>query len=287
MQSRLFINLFLFIVVIGLALFLFNTEESEETTKDVLLSDIDPTSVNTIQISRKQTGNIIFKKENDKWLMQSPYQLSANPVRINTMLGLLRAHSYTRFNKEEVELERFMLDAPEVSIQFNEIKIDFGDTSPLGKQRYVLVNDTVHLINDSLYQQLQTPATFFLKGRLLESGSEITAITFPDYSLKKQEGIWKLEPDTGISGDDIVSLINAWQQLEAISIQEYENGESSGVIKIELDNHAAIEFVIVSQPPQLVLARPELGIQYHISGYDADKLFLSFEQNDETTENTK
>jgi hypothetical protein len=34
------------------------------------------------------------------------------------------------------------------------------------------------------------------------------------------------------------------------------------------------EFLIATPPPQLVLARPELGLQYHISSYDTETLFL-------------
>lgn len=272
MRFRLFLNLFLFIIVIGLALFLFNSKNGEQAKKEILLTGINPENINTIQISRK-TGDIVFKKENNKWHMQSPYYLLANPVRINSMLRLLQAHSYTQINKKDVDLNQFKLNEPDVSIRFNTLQIDFGDTSPLNEQRYVMVNDTIHLINDSLYPQLKTSATFFLSNTLLQPGSEITAISFPDYSLRRNDGVWKLEPESEISGDDIIRMVEAWQKLEAVSIRPYEKGESSGTIKIEMKNHDPISFTIVSPPPQLILARPDLDIQYHISGYDSEQLF--------------
>ena len=253
---------------------LFNTND-EEPTDDVILTDIDSQNVHTIEVTRNQSNNILFKKEAGTWFMQSPYHLPANPVRINTILGLLRAHSYTQFDKNEPELHRFKLDMPEVSIRFNDLQIDFGDTSPLGEQRYVLTNNTVHMINDSLFQQLKAPATFFLDNSLLHPGSEITAITFPDYAITQQNGVWKIAPETSVSGDDIVKLVEAWKFLGAVSISSYEPGEEpSGTIKVESANHDAVVFAIISPPPQLILARTDLGIQYHISGDDSEKLFL-------------
>lgn len=273
MRFRFILNLFLFIVVVGLALFLFNSKNNGETKKEVLLTNVKPETIDTIKITRP-SGEILFKKENGKWFMQSPYHLLANPARISAMLGLLGKQSYTQLNIKDIEPERFKLDKPAVSIQFNKLLINFGDSSPLNKdQRYVMVNDTVHLIADNLYPQLQTTATFFLNNALLEPGSEITAITFPDYTLKRQDSVWKLEPEAGMTGDDIIRMVEAWKKLEAISVRPYNNNKPSGTIKIEMKNHDPLEFAIVSPPPQLILARPELGIQYHISGFDTKLLF--------------
>ena len=223
---------------------------------------------------RNTSDEILFQKDIGKWWMQEPYHMPANEFRINTMLNLPGAHSYTQFSKNEVELERFLLNEPAVSIEFNDTRIDFGDTSPIGEQRYVLVNDTVHLINDSLYQQLQTPATFFLSTKLLPDDKEINNIHFPDYTIGRQDNKWSVEPSHDISADDTVKIVHAWRNASAISIRDIEAGENHGAIRIELDDGSAIEFNIINPLPQLILARPDIGLQYHISSYDAENLFL-------------
>ena len=166
------------------------------------------------------------------------------------------------------------MNEPVVSVVFDNTRIDFGDTSPIGEQRYVLVNDTVHLINDSLYQQLQTPATFFLKTKLLPEDSGIKAINFPGYRVSKHEGIWKVDPGLDISADNITGLVHAWRNADAISIRDYEDSDNAGTVRVELEDGNIFEFLIVTPPPQLVLARPDIGLQYHISGDDAEQLFL-------------
>lgn len=274
MRSRLVTNAVLLIIVIGLALFLVNTNKQDAVVKEVPITSIDPASVKTILIKRKQSNEIRFSKVDNKWQMQSPYQLPANEFRINTMLKLLQAHSYTEFNRADVDLKRFLLEVPELAIQFNDTRIEFGDTSPLAEQRYVLVGDKVHLINDSLYEQLQAPATFFLNTRLLPEGAKIASINFPDYSISMETGTWTVSPETGVSADKLVALVNAWQTLDAISISAFEATDKTKSIRIDAGAAGVFDFIIVSPLPKLVLARPDIGIQYHISGYDTQRLFL-------------
>ena len=272
------INAVLLIIVAGLAIFLVTTNKQETVAKEIPLTGIDPASVNTILIERKQSNEVRFRKIDNKWQMQSPYQLPANKFRINTMLKLLQAHSYTEFNKVDVDLRRFLLEDPELAIQFNNTRIGFGDTSPLDKQRYVLVNNKVHLINDSLYEQLQAPATFFLNTRLLPEGSKITAINFPGYSISMETGVWSVSPQTGISADKLVAIVNAWQTLDAISLGEYQATDKTDSIRIDAGPAGVFDFIVVSPQPKMVLARPDIGIQYYISGYDTKRLFLQPEE---------
>jgi len=280
-QSRLLINIVLFLIVAGLAIFLIRQDDSAPTEVDVTLTTFESGSINEISIIRRDLDDIVFIKEGDQWSMQSPFVLPANPVRINNILKLLQAYSYAQLDVKDVELKRFILDDPVVSIKLNETKIDFGDTSPLGKQRYVLLNETVHLINDILYQQLLTSPTFFVSPKLLPGNSSITALTLPDHQLRQVEGIWMVEPPVNINADKIIQLVNAWRDAEAITLRAFSDNASEEKIIVELMSGEIIEFIIASKPPQLILARPEFNLQYHISGYDADRLLQFNNDNGE------
>ena len=283
MRSRLFINIVLFLAVLFLAFFLSrNTNDNEET--NIKLTTINPVSVEQIQITRRDLDEITFIKKNEQWMMQTPYHIAANKLRINTMLKLLGAHSYTRLNKSEVELERFLLDDPVVAIKFNEALISFGDTSPLDKHRYVLLDNSVHLINDSLYQQLLAPATFFISPNVLPPDSKIEALHLPNRKIHKVDGKWVIEPDVNISADKVIEVLNAWRDVSAITVRAYEETEVPSKITVDLGNSEIIEYLVISDAPQLVLARPDLNIQYHISNYDAERLFLPEPQTPENIE---
>ncbi len=254
-------------------LFLTRVPEKNVNEQNIPLTALDPATINRIIIVRSQGRRIEFQKQKDQWLMQEPYVLSANVARINTMLKLPTAHSYAQIRRGETDLARFRLDSPAVSIRFNDTEIAFGDKSPIAEQRYVLVNDTVHLINDSLFEQLQAPATFFVDTRILPTGTHIQSLVLAHLTFRKQNGQWTTEPPYEIRSDQSDKTMPIWQDLDAISIREYVPAENHGTVSIDLGEPGKLEFVIVSPPPQLILARADLGLQYHISGDDAERLF--------------
>ncbi len=266
MPRRLLINLVLLFCVIGLAVFLGTNKEQEIIEPDVTLTDIYPDSIHRIHIERRDLDDIIFQKQDDHWHMQSPFNLPANPSRIKVMLKLLQAHSYDHFSAPDNDLTPYMLAVPAVSIVLNDTRIAFGDTNPLNKKlRYVLVKDTVHIINDSLFHQLQTSATFFLNQKLIPPGATIKAIHLPELTIDNT--------DIGKVTRAHQQIIKAWMHVESVYVGKYEEIEPIDTIKLELTSGEIIEFIILSARPNLILARPDTGIKYHIGNLDSDSLF--------------
>jgi len=266
MSRRFLINLGLLFCIVGLAIFLTTNKDKEIVEEEITLTGIDPTSIHVIQIERQGLDNIIFQKQDDHWDMQSPFNLPANPSRIKVMLKLLQAHSYDHFSAADNDLTPFMLAVPAVSIILNDTRIAFGDTNPLeNKLRYVLIKDTVHIINDSLFHQLQTSATFFLDPKLIPPDATIKTIHLPEHTIDYTEN--------GKVSRAHHQIINAWKQMESVSVRKYEEMEAIDTIKLELTSGEIIEFNILSARPNLILARPDIGIQYHISSTVSDNLF--------------
>lgn len=266
MSLRVSINLILLISVIGLAIFLGINKEQEMVRQELTLTDIHPDSIHVIHIERRDLDDIIFQKQDGHWIMQSPFNLSANPARIKVMLKLLQAHSYDHFSAPDNDLTPYMLAVPAVSILLNDTRIAFGDTNPLEeKLRYVLVKDTVHIINDSLFHVLQTSATFFLSPKLIPPDAAIKTIHLPELTIDNTE-------NGKVSGAHN-QIINAWKQVESVYVRRYEEMEPIDNIKLELTSGEIIEFIILSSRPNLILARPDMGIQYHISNTVSDNLF--------------
>ncbi len=277
MSRRLLINLGLLFCIVGLAIFLTTNEDKEIVEEEITLTDIDPASIHIIQIERQGLDNIIFQKQDDHWDMQSPFNLPANISRIKVMLKLLQAHSYDHFSAADNDLTPFMLAVPAVSIVLNDTRIAFGDTNPLEKKlRYVLIKDTVHIINDSLFHQLQASATFFLNPKLIPSGVMIKTIHFPEFTIDNTE-------NGKVSGTHH-QIINAWKQVESVSVRKYEEMEPIDTIKLEFTSGEIIEFIILSARPNLILARPDMGIQYHISSTVSDSLFPTQPETESVSE---
>ena len=206
--------------------------------------------------------------------MQSPLQFKVNPSRINAMLRMLTVESHGSLNPAEVDLARFELAEPKVTMKLNDYEFQFGNTDAIDQRRYVLFDNKINMVNDSLYQQLMTNAAFFADTKLFNDDTEITDIEFPDYEVEKIDGVWKILLMPEIKPDQLESFVFSWQNATAISVSRYEAPETESLIRIKTRDNKTIVFVVVSTEPHLILGRKDLGIQYHMGSDDAQKLLL-------------
>ncbi len=273
MRSRLLLNLLLLCCVVALATFLILLPGEPPAIPIKRLTEIDPDSIHNIRVEQHDQEPVTFIKQEDHWLMTRPYQVPANNARVNTVLSILAAQSHAQLAVDE-DLFRFKLDPPQLVLRLDEHVIRFGDTDALDERRYVLSDNTVHLINDTLYPQLISAATVFINPRLLPDDAEVISLQLPDHTLQLNVGNWSIEPAEDVDVEMLPDLIKAWQQASAITISSYEQNEHNGEIQIHLKDGKQILFQIITMPPRAILARPDLGIQYHLDSYTAKQLFV-------------
>ncbi len=276
MQRRLIINLGLLFAITILIVILKFASNQDNPVAEVHLTQLQPEQINQIKITRNKNDVILMKRVDNHWMMQQPVNAPANEYRINTLLKLVDAYSYSQFKINETDLKQFQLDNPAVVVQLNNTDIAFGDTSPLGKQRYVMVDQVIHLINDSLFQQLQAPATFYVDNKILPEKSAIHKIIFNDIQIEAVNGIWQITPQQQISADDIVSVVQEWKMLTAITVKLYDKTQPLiQKVTVGFENGDQTTLDILAMTPDLLIGNPETGLEYIIGGEYTDKLFIS------------
>jgi len=273
MQLRLVINLVLLIFIVSTTLFLTLTETEEEEKAPTLVSDVAADQINEIIIERKDKETIRFNKQNNTWVMQSPYQINAHQQRIDSILNLLTSNSADQLDVNKTDLSRLLLDDPQITLKLNNEVFAFGDINPLDKKRYVLYRDKVHLIHDNLYPQLSASPTFFIDTKVIPQDRTLKLVQYPQFRLLKENDTWTLESELDISDEKINTLARTWIELRANSVREYQPLEPLYEIKVEFENGESIRYLVISDLPSLVLARPEINLQYHIPDYLSEKLF--------------
>ncbi|MDX1518999.1 MAG: DUF4340 domain-containing protein [Gammaproteobacteria bacterium] len=273
MQTRFVVNIILLVFIIGAAVYLTRTEPEQDTEPVVTLSDVPAADIARIVIDRKNRETIRFEKSGDTWSMLEPYHAPASPQRIDTILGLLSSASAYQLKAEETDPGRLLLQEPEITLTLNNETFSFGDVNPLDKKRYVLYRDTVHLVHDNLYPQLATSPTFFIDTRVLPEKREVKKIQYPLYRLVNENGQWSLESELDVSDETVRGLANTWKELRASHVQAYEPLEALYEIRVEFTDGEIVRYEVVSDLPDLVLARPDIGLQYHVPEYLSDKLF--------------
>lgn len=146
-----------------IASFLMLTGKDELANEPARVTNIAEENIDLITIKRKGQDDIIFTKHQNIWQMTSPKTAAANNTRINAMLHILQTRSYAQLYVEVPGLNQFDLLNPAVTLQLNDHEFFFGGTNPLEHRRYLQFEDTVHLINDGLFHQLQQPPDFFIR----------------------------------------------------------------------------------------------------------------------------
>lgn len=283
MSSRVLLNIALLVLVVSLGAlvyFLPGTDKKET----VALTMLKPEQVQRIEITLPDKEIIRLVKEQNIWRMTSPMQIAANDFRVASILELVNAPSHARYSKTEVDLTKFKLDKPAYQIRFNDLNVALGDTDPLEGRRYILIQDSVHLITDNYSPYLTEGWTSFVSLSLLPKNSRITSLALPTMSFSQADGKWIITPQQKISADKINALIDAWRHANAMRIEPWQaTDQHQGKIVINFkDQPSEMIFIIAATEPELVLARPDIGIAYYFDKEQAEKL-LEFKNLPDTS----
>jgi hypothetical protein len=89
-----------------------------------------------------------------------------------------------------------------------------------------------------------------------------------------KEGRWAIEPEQNkLSADAINKWIEEWRQAQALHIGRYERQKGRGEIVLQFEGAPReLHYLIVSREPEFVLARPDIGMQYHLMEDQARQL---------------
>ncbi|MDH5484526.1 MAG: hypothetical protein OEY43_04745 [Gammaproteobacteria bacterium] len=270
MQSRLLVNLLLLIAVIGLATLAVLTADKDDKT--VRFIPGDKNTIENITIARTK-GDIVLHKQNNQWQMITPYTLPAHEFRINQLLNLLQLMVEHSYPADKASLEKFGLLPAAASIKFDAIQIDFGITNPVNQKRYIHHQGKIALIEDKLYPLISSQPSSFLDLSLVDRLSIIEKLILPDLALEKDSNnMWQSRGKNTVNADQVNELIANWKSAQAFGIHAYMPRKNLGKIEIQLNNKRRIIFEISDDKPWLILARPELNIEYHLDNSLINKL---------------
>ena len=268
MYKNNILNLVLFIVVISLASIIYFSEEV--STELDRLSSIDTDAIARISIMHNKNVTDIVKDEHDLWQITQPIDIAANDFRINSVLELINAPVHNKYSVTEINLANIGLDKPVTTIKLNDMAISFGIVNPATELRYIRLADTVYTIEDVYYPLLSSNFSTLVSLNLLPRNSKIEKLILINQTISRGEnGFW--QSNIAISADNINKTIDHWQNDQAFGVHSYLERKQLGEVFVYLEGQQQpVSFIITDIDPWLVLARPEIGLEYHldIGAYD-------------------
>ena len=148
--NKINIGLFILLLLLGAITFYYVSQ-----TKSLTITTLKASDVISIKIATNDKPTILIQKSGESWSIQkNSLNLSLDPSSIQNLLVLTEADSIHQFKVNKDELTKYGLHSPRLIATVNEINMQFGDLDPLNNLRYVLIDNTVHVIKDDFYKHL-------------------------------------------------------------------------------------------------------------------------------------
>lgn len=274
MRSRLLLNLVLLaaVTVLGAIAILEPGLDKEDAPESITALEVN--DIAGLRVERSDGSAVAFARRDGTWWMVEPIEIPASDYRVQSVLNITRAHSLAHYDAAAVDLGRIGLDPPEVRVIYNaDTVLAFGAQTPMDHRRYVRSGDTVHLISGSGYYHLVGQYPTFVDTALLPPGARIVALHLPELTLAQREQGWAVSPQPeNFSMDAVNALLEHWRYTRALDVLRHEPRRSRGSVRVVLADGNTITFAIMARNPELVLARPELGLEYRLTAEAADRL---------------
>ena len=267
MSSRNLLNLLLLAVIAILVLFVIY-EPGVEKQPEKILRSVDKNTINKITIKRLATKDVVLVKKAKQWVMQSPYKLPANEYKIEELLQLPASSYEASYNLDDLELKKYGLDKPRASITYNDqLTFEFGGTESLKHRRYIRHDNKLYVASDIFYHRMSLNETDYLDHSLLPGISSIKKLVLPTFTMTLEAGKWRITPAAAdYSNDQANELIENWKLSQAISINPAD--KQTGKQKVEVypeGDRDPIIFYLVKNENDLLLVRPDVGLQYELA----------------------
>jgi hypothetical protein len=281
LSQRLLINLVLIALIAGLSYAGFHFEPGSSADPKSTISALRPDDVHSIEI---QTADLQLRLQRSAqgWDLETPINWPAYATNVGRLLSILNFETSPLADAADIDLAQLGLQPPKANIRFNDSLLQFGTTNNIGERRYVMLDTRVYLLPDVHLAFISQGLSALVDRRLLPRGAEILSLHLPDLEISlAQDKLWHSNQAPDFSQSSLQQLVENWQSLQATRISQFDPGLVPGQpIEIKMADGRVIDFLLLSEIPEIVIAHPDIGLQYYFRSDFRDQLIAL--RSDET-----
>jgi hypothetical protein len=282
LSQRLLINLVLIVMIAGLAYAGFHFEPGSSTDTKATISELRPDDVHSIEI---QSGDLHLRLQRSAqgWDLETPINWPAYATNVGRLLSILNLETSALADATDVDLAQLGLQQPKASIRFNDSLLQFGTTNNIGERRYVMLDTRLYLLPDVHLAFITQGLSALVDRRLLPRRADIVSLRLPDLEISRdREKLWHSNQALESAQSSLLQLVENWQNLQATRISQFDPGMVPGQpIEIKMADGQVVDFLLLSDSSEIVIAHPEIGLQYYFRADFRDQLIaLRSDAND-------
>lgn len=267
MHSRRWLVNAALVALIGLfALLGYRVDFETDSGESAGMLDLAAEDVRRLEI-RTAEADFSLRRDGQHWMLENPIQWPANQFNVEHLLNITDARTESSFSAEGQDLARFGLDQPIAELRLNDIAVAFGINHTIGERRYTRVGPSVYLLPDVYLPFMLQGVLALVDRRLLPPSLLPQSLDLGQIELTRDaDAGWRVSNGAAVEEDWITRRIANWQNLEASRVRSLDPSLAPQQrVQARLENGASIEFQVLSSNPELVIAQPELGLQFHFS----------------------
>ncbi|MEE8366225.1 MAG: DUF4340 domain-containing protein [Gammaproteobacteria bacterium] len=263
-SKRWLIN-YLLIILIVLFAFIGIRYGVESGLSKNTISNLKPQDIRSIAFQSADDA-FTLAKSTTQWYIESPINWPANNIAVERVLSITRTEIESSLPADEIDLATLGLQSPRAILTVDDTRFAFGAINNIGNRRYVMTGSKIYLIADIHLHFFTQGLKGIIDRRLLPRSLALQNLRLGDLNLSKTtNGGWQNDGEA-IAPDQLNNLITNWQTLEASIIKTYRKASMPGQkITAGLEDGSKLEFYLMATSPEIVIARPDLGLQYHFA----------------------
>lgn len=277
MLKKWLLLIFLFLIVVSIAIFAFLSDNKKNTFDGYEVSNYRLSDFEEVIVDFPSKAATSFKKINNYWYQTKPFQTRADQKSVLKLLSIFAAKSNEKL--DSLQLEKYGLDKPVMKITFikqNDRKVfTFGSYNPVTEQQYVLFENNIFIL-DGVYSEIASYAPVeLIDKKPLATFEKIKRYDFSRLEQWQENFLQLVNNDDQWSAEgkkinfDSSSLmewfLETWNSTMAKSVEPYKFDARIGYksFDIFLEDNKKITFYRIQESPEMLLYRNDEGLLYH------------------------
>jgi hypothetical protein len=246
-------NTFLLAVaVIALSAGVYAELRREEGMRPTPLTTLEPQNVKTLTIHCTDCRERRFEHRANGWWMTQPYPLRADAAVVSRLLAIAGAPIRKTLDAKDYDVAKLGLDPPTVTLQLDDVTLEFGGEEPIEHDRYVRVAGKLVRVPDRFGARLMESPEVEIDRHLIDTDATVVEVSIDGAAPR-------------------ADLAKSWKDAAALQMQPGAAHDGINVV-VELADATKMQFSIHRDNDHYFVNRGDIALDYVIGEAQAQAL---------------